>query len=54
MMPCGNTWLPADRGAALEVYDRERPIPANIMFNIPNAVCTPHVAAWRLAGNDKA
>lgn len=39
-------------GAALDVYDREPPDPGDILFTLPNVVCTPHVAAWTLAGID--
>ena len=38
------------RGAALDVYDREPPSANDALFNMPNVLCTPHVAAWTEAG----
>lgn len=37
-------------GAALDVYEREPPDPADPLFAMPNVLCTPHVAAWTLEG----
>jgi D-3-phosphoglycerate dehydrogenase len=31
--------------AGLDVFDREPPDPANPLFQLPNALCTPHVAS---------
>jgi D-3-phosphoglycerate dehydrogenase len=37
-------------GAALDVYEREPPDPADLLFSMPNVLCTPHVGAWTYAG----
>lgn len=37
-------------GAALDVYEREPPDPADSLFSMPNVICTPHVAAWTWDG----
>ena len=38
------------QGAALDVYDREPPDPDDVLFRMPNVLCTPHVAAWTSVG----
>ncbi len=37
-------------GAALDVYEREPPDPADPLLSMPNVFCTPHVAAWTWDG----
>lgn len=37
-------------GAALDVYEREPPDPADPLFSMPNVICTPHVASWTWDG----
>lgn len=37
-------------GAALDVFDREPPDPADPLFTMPNVLSTPHVAAWTYDG----
>jgi D-3-phosphoglycerate dehydrogenase len=36
-------------GAGLDVFDPEPPDPANPLFQLPNIVCTPHIASYTTA-----